>query len=344
VKAASRSAVALLVVALFACQSSPFTAGPAGAVIPDAVGVGPNATFAIASRAGLLGLAADGKVLGHIVKVPAGGVPSTPVLHPDRKRLFFVVSETTAGTGFGSDVWSVNIDGTGLAPVLEHETANVFYASPTIAPAGDVMYIHRREAKDDEAHPGVYLEAIDTIEVLDLATGKHKTIIKDGAEPTIAPDGKTLVFVHMDRGQQAGLWATSTDDPKAAPFLKTGDRFWFLQAPRISPTGGEITWSSAGRSSSRAIPPAIAAPSHTSGARLAHLDIPSELYIATMDGKSLRPITTTGDDVIPAWSRDGKQIAYIALATFFIVNAANGEVTVSRQGIGINYGDPIWLR
>ncbi|TMC25743.1 MAG: hypothetical protein E6J27_14555 [Chloroflexi bacterium] len=109
--------------------------------------------------------------------------------------------------------------------------------------------------------------------------------------------------------------------------------------------GNEITWSSAGRSSSRLIPPAISKPSGTSsGARVAHLDIPSELYVATMDGRSLRAITTTGDDVIPAWSHDGKKIAYIALATFYVVSAANGEVTVSRQGIGINYGDPIWLR
>ena len=63
-----------------------------------------------------------------------------------------------------------------------------------------------------------------------------------------------------------------------------------------------------------------------------------------MDGKSLRAITTTNDDVIPAWSPDGKKIAYIAVATFFVVAAANGEVLVSRQGIGVNYGDPIWLR
>ncbi|TMB92665.1 MAG: hypothetical protein E6J38_12270 [Chloroflexi bacterium] len=336
---------ALVLVAAFACQSSPFTAGPSGNLIPDVVGVGPNATFAIASRAGLLGLGADGKVLGHIVKLPNGSIPSTPVLHPDGKRLFFIVSDTMAGTGFGSDVWSVNIDGTGLTPILEHEAANVFYASPTIAASGESMYVHRREAKDDDAHPGVYLEAVDTIERVDLTSGKRQTLIKDGAEPTIAPDGKTLVFVHMDRGQQAGLWSASVDDPKAGPFLKTGDRFWFLQAPRVSPMGNEITWSSAGRSSSRLIPPAISKPSGTSsGARVAHLDIPSELYVATMDGRSLRAITTTGDDVIPAWSHDGKKIAYIALATFYVVSAANGEVTVSRQGIGINYGDPIWLR
>jgi len=129
----ARSAVAVVLVAAFACQSSPFTAGPSGNLIPDVVGVGPNATFAIASRAGLLGLGADGKVLGHIVKLPNGGIPSTPVLHPDGKRLFFIVSDTMAGTGFGSDVWSVNIDGTGLTPILEHEATNVFYASPTIA-------------------------------------------------------------------------------------------------------------------------------------------------------------------------------------------------------------------
>ena len=339
-----RFAIALIVVALCACQRNPFISGPAGDLIPDVTGVGPNSTFAVASTAGLLGIAADGKVLGRIARLPAGSVPSTPVLHPDRKRLFFVLSTTSAGTGFGSDIWSVNIDGTGLAPFLEHDADNVFYASPTIAASGDVLYVHRREAKDDEAHPGVYLEAVDSIERVDIASGARKTLISDAAEPSIAPDGKTLVFVHMDRGQQAGLWSASLDDPKPAPFLKTGDRFWFLQAPRISPTGSELTWSSAGRSSTHYIAPAPAGTRSSGGSRLAHLDIPSELYVGTMDGRSLRSITTTGDDVIPAWSADGKKIAYIALATFYVVSAANGEVQVNRQGIGINYGDPAWLR
>ena len=46
VLALARSAVAVVLVAAFACQSSPFTAGPSGNLIPDVVGVGPNATFA----------------------------------------------------------------------------------------------------------------------------------------------------------------------------------------------------------------------------------------------------------------------------------------------------------
>jgi hypothetical protein len=335
-------AIVTLATVLVACQQSPFSSGPAGDMIPSTVGVGSTATLAVASRAGLLGLASDGKVLGKIVALPHDSVPSTPVLHPDRKRIFFILSSTTPGTGFGSDVWSVKIDGSGLAPVVERDVANVFYASPTIAPTGDVMYVHRRAAKEDDAHPGVYLEAIDSIERIDLATGARRTLIKDAAEPSIAPDGKTLVFVHMDRGQQAGLWSTSIDDPQGAPFLRTGDRFWFLQAPRISPTGTEIAWSSAGRSSRLPMPGPQ--PGGTSGSKLAHLEIPSDLYVGSMDGKSLRSIATTGDDVIPAWSMDGKKIAYIALATFYVVSAANSEVLVSREGMGINYGDPIWLK
>src|SRR5439155_24688822 len=114
-----RSAVAVGRVAAFGCLRSPSTTGPLGKLVPGGVGVGPNAAFAIASRAGLLGLGAAGKVLGHLVKLPNGGIRSRPVLHPDGKRLFFIVSDTMAGTGFGSDVWSVNVDGTGLTPILE---------------------------------------------------------------------------------------------------------------------------------------------------------------------------------------------------------------------------------
>ena len=46
-------------------------------------------------------------------------------------------------------------------------------------------------------------------------------------------DGKTLVYVRIDRGQQAGLYTIGTDGSKPQPLLKTGDRFWWLQAPRV---------------------------------------------------------------------------------------------------------------
>src|SRR2546430_5851016 len=119
----------------------------------------------------------------------------------------------------------------------------------------------------------------------------------------VVPGGKGPAFVPLDPGQQAGLWTASTDGAHVEPLLRTGDRFWWLQSPRVSPTGRELTWSSAGRSNpSSAVPTTVARVG--TGARLAHLEIPSELYVAPLDGTQVRSIAVTRDDVVPAWSPD----------------------------------------
>ncbi len=63
-----------------------------------------------------------------------------------------------------------------------------------------------------------------------------------------------------------------------------------------------------------------------------------------VDGTSLRPIATTGDDIVPAGSPDGLRVAYVVVGTFFVVSAASGAVILRAGGLGFSYGDPLWLR
>ena len=84
-------------------------------------------------------------------------------------------------------------------------------------------------------------------------------------------------------------------------------------------------------------------PPSGNGGRLAHLDIPSELYVAPLDGTSLRSITTTMDDVVPAWSSDSTKIAFVAMGTFYVVSVQDAAVLVKAQTAAFNYGDPVFL-
>ena len=308
---------------------------------PTSTGIGARATFVLANPAGLLGLDDAGRALGRIVDLPSQSAPATPVLHPSKKSIVFALTQQPSKkTGFGSDLYTVNIDGSGFKPVVEHESDNVFYASPRFDSTGNILYFHRRAAI---ISGGSFVGNEDGILRLDLRTGERKQVVKDGADPDIAPDGTWLIYVHLTQGQPDGLWRVNADGTGARPFFKTKDTWWYLQSPRFAPKGCDIVFSAAGHAVTRTpTAPAIAATAATPG--LAHLSIPSELYLAPCDGTSVKVIGQTGDDVVPAWSPTGAQIAYVGTGAFFSLTLANGTVRTLAQGQDFFFGDLVWMK
>jgi len=321
VRAAVLAAVALAVIA---CTSTPLP--------PAVTGVGSKATFLLANPSGIVGLDEACRPLGAIAQLPANSAPTAPALHPDGRSIVFGVTLLpNPRTGFGSDIYSVDLDGTRLRPVLEHEAENVFYASPRYDPSGTVLYVHRRAAL---VVNGQFTGTEDSIERLDLKTGERTRILTDAADLTLSPDGRTLVYVRVVNAQIENLWTANADGTGARPFFRTTDTFWYLQSPRFSASGAEVAFSAAGRSTARG----------SAGGRLAHLGVPSELYVAPADGSTLRSVGQTGDDVVPAWSPDGKRIAYVGTGAFFTVDVATREVRTCAQGQDFFFGDVLWLR
>jgi len=297
-----------------------------------ASGVGSRAAFLLANPSGIVGLDETCRPLGAIAALPAQSAPTAPSLHPDGRSIVFALTQVpNPRTGFGSDIYSVDLDGTRLRPVVEHEAENVFYASPKYDPTGTVLYFHRRAAL---LVNGQYTGNEDTIERLDVKSGERRRVLTDAADLTLSPDGRTLVYVRVVKGQIETLWTANADGTNARPFFRTKDTFWYLQSPRFSPSGADIVFSAAGHSTAHG----------ASGGRLAHLGVPSELYLAPADGTALRSIGQTGDDVVPAWSPDGKRVAYVGTGAFFTVDAASREVKTCAQGQDFFFGDLLWLR
>jgi hypothetical protein len=331
----------LVAAALVACTSAPATP-------PASQGVGLQATFVLANPAGLLALDDAGRALGRIVDLPPQSAPATPALHPSGKSVVFALTQQPdKKTGFGSDLYTVNLDGTGFRPVVPHENDNVFYASPRFDSTGNVLYFHRRAAI---IQAGSFVGNEDSIERLDLRSGERRRILMNGADPALSPDGKLIVYVHLTQGQPDGLWSANIDGSNARPFFKTKDTWWYLQAPRFAPTGCEIVFSAAGHTisgGSAPRPPVAQANGRgAGGARPTqlHLNIPSELYVAPCDGASVRTIGQTGDDVVPAWSPDATRLAYVGTGAFFILTLATGNVRTIAQGQDFFFGDLVWLK
>ena len=317
---------------LVACAAPPATP-------PASPGVGLQASFVLANPAGLLALDGSGHAIGRIIDLPAQSAPATPVLHPSGKSIVFALTQQPdKKTGFGSDLYTVNLDGTGYKPVVQHESDNVFYASPRFDSSGNVLYFHRRAAI---IQAGSFIGNEDSLERLDLRTGERKRLLMNGADPALSPDGTLIVYVHLTQGQPDGLWVANVDGTNPRPFFKTKDTWWYLQAPRFAPTGCEIVFSAAGHALSR-LPSTPVALSGVTGA--AHLSIPSELNIAPCDGTSVKVVGQTGDDVVPAWSPSGAEVAYVGTGAFFVLTLANGNVRTLAQGQDFFFGDLVWLK
>lgn len=316
-------AVLLAVVLVSACTAE--QPGPAATT-----SAGPRATFIVANAAGLVALDADCRPIGRVVELPPEEAPSTPALHPDGSRIAFAVTRDS-DKGFGTDIVEVALDGTGLRTLVAHEAENVFYASPRYDPTGDAVYVHRRAAI---IRDGAYVGNEDTIDRVDLATGERRTVVRDGADPAISPDGKQMVYVKLKNAAPETLWtATLPDGADARPFFAGGDTFFWIMTPRFSPSGDRLVFSAAGRATSRV----------TGAGKLAHLGVPSDLYISPADGSKMEVITQTGDDAIPTWSPDGARIAYVGVGTFAIFTLADSTTRVCAQGEEFFFGDPVWV-
>jgi len=323
---------ALLVTVVLACTSNgtPTARTPA----PASAGPGPGAraTFVLANSAGLLALDESCRPIGRVVEIPDQSAAATPSLSGDRKRLAFALTQQPSKTtGFGSDIFEVNIDGSGYRALLEHEAENVFYASPRYDPAGSAIYVHRRAAV---VRNGQYIGNTDEIQRVDLTTKDRRTIITDGADPTVSPKGDRIVYVHLKDALPDGLWvANLPDGGDAHPLLRSKDTFFYMQTPRFSPGGDAIVFSAAGRQQGQA-----------SGGRPAHLGIPSELFMVPVDGSKITSLGPTGDDVVPAFSPDGSKLAYVGIGQFVIMTLADQSTKVCAQGEQFFFGDPIWLK
>jgi Tol biopolymer transport system component len=326
--AITRIAVALIVL-LAACTSS---STPPQGTPPAATGAGAGATFVLANNAGLVALDASCRPIGRVVELPPQSAAATPSLSADRTRLVFALTpQPSKTTGFGSDVYEVKLDGTGFRAILEHEAENVFYAFPRYDPSGGAIYVQRRAAV---IRNGQYIGNTDEIVRVDLATKARRTVLTDAYDPTISPDGTKIVYVHLKDSLPDGLWIASLPDASdAKPFLHTKDTFLYLQTPRFSPKGSDIVFSAAGRQMGA-----------TGRVHLAHLGVPSELFIAPADGSKLTSLGPTGDDVVPAWSPDGSKIAYVGIGSFVILTLADQTTKVCAQGEQFFFGDPVWVR
>lgn len=311
---------ALVLAVLVAACSAPATAP---------VGSPPSTyTFAMLSLDGLRALDSNGKVVGTIVDLPTDSAGASSLQPAPGGGLVFALARNNA-KGFGSDILAVGLDGQNLHTILEHEGANVFYASPVLDRNGQ-LFVHRRQP---QLEGGVVKGVLDEILRVDLKTGARSVLVRDGADLALSPDGTYLAYIHLVNGSPDSLWRVNVDGTAARALLTTRDRWSYQQTPRFSPDGRNIAISAAQRTTSA-----------SGGGRLAHLNIPSDIVLIDAGGRSARQVAKTSDDTTPGWSPDGRQIAYVALGALNVVDIASGTVRELARGDNFSFGEIVWVR
>ena len=339
---ASRRLALILVLAVgVACQSgtpssAPPSASPGSATTPAPSPSGAQAAYVVATFNGILTIDRQGRVIGRLVTLPAQSFPSGATLDPAGHQIVFsLVTGTVTGSvssgGFGSDLYQVAVDGSGLRRLVAHEQENVFYSGPAFDPTGRFLYFQRRASFLRDGTP----INEDGIERLELATGERKRILTDGTDPTISPDGRSLVYVHLLKGQVDTMFIADPDGGDPRPFFKVKDRFYYIQTPRFAPSGCEIVFSGAGRTLVNRT---------SAGAHSAHLGIPSEIYLTPCDGSSITSLGETFDDVTPAWSPDGTRVGFAIGGQVSQLTVATREVTTLPPSDAFTFGDLVWLK
>jgi TolB protein len=214
------------------------------------------------------------------------GVFSGARWSPDGTKIAVTFTDGNRYTGYTSNVFLVNPDGTGMHRLLTGPPADRF--SPSWSPDGTkVAYVEDRE-----------------VHVVD-ADGSGDRRLTVGFDPAWSPDGSRIAFARSMAGDDTDLFLIGADGSGLTHVTRGPD---WDRAPGWSPAGDLLAFQS-GRSGRDSI------------------------YVVKPDGSGLRRLTR-GYGVAPAWSPDGRKIAFGRNGDVWLMNpdgSAARNVTRTRS-------------
>jgi len=273
------------------------------------------------------GLAAPGAALilifasGCGTVQPSGRLPASaqePGRRPEGRLAIACHLEATAA----SDICTLNADGSDLRR-LTSGPRNEYDAD--WSPDGRQL-VFRSAPSADPASSGP-----SDIVVVDVETKLLRNLTNHPEwgnwSPAWSPDGKWIAF-YSDRDQQPGLYLIRPDGTDMHLLLE-GD----AEYPSWSPDGDALVFMSLG------FPP---------GSSSSAFDV----WLVNADGTNLRRLTESdGEDGWPAYSADGKQIAYthdrgstIGYEIVVVDRTGGNPVVVTPDNDGLSHDYPAWSR
>jgi TolB protein len=248
----------------------------------------------------------------------------TPSFSANGRFVAFSGNSEPTATAVGRHIYLIKVDGTGLRQLT---TGPSFDANPSFSPNGKQV-VFDRHAATGKTH--VFAINVDGTGLRQLTNGSY-----NDSEPVYTPSGQRIVFVsdrdHDVKTDRSDIFAMA---PSGANQRVLIDGPYYEKEPDTAPDGKGIAFVSNRR-------PGI------------------NIFIANAAGKNVRQLTRNKRDCFsgscnlgPAWSPDGKHIAYLAVGRYSsdleVMRADGGGVKefsdggTEPEGFGTKVGAPSW--
>jgi Tol biopolymer transport system component len=281
-----------------------------------------------------------------LVKSTGESYAANPAFSPDGKQVAYAMETYTQNGEMLQDIRVVGLDGKNERVIAAPSDPKTAFNFPTWSLDGKEIWFTRSSTLADAPY--------DEVDRVSSTGGVPSKVIEDGRAATISRDGQ-VAFLRLDfQTYRSSLWLADMDGRHATQILDA-NVFASLQGARFSPDSQSIVLAASGapqkplpglqgsRGGSAGYAHTLTASSDSCLVRFlftcwldaasAH-GLPWDLWTVNLAGTRWTRLTEIGaDSPYPAWSADGKFVAFMDLSGIYVVNRETKEgYLVSMNG------------